>query len=172
MAVGGKAEHLIPLGTDDIQALGADGTGRTQQRDFLDISYLLHSVIENSDDHHGDERRNEHDAVEAVQNAAVAREDGAIILDAALALDHAGEQVAVDAQHSGHAGQQGNDQVHGNADVGAGERLHPVGRNGVDDGGDHAEHHGAQHAANGSLHGLLGLTTGQSLCLPKALPAK
>ena len=35
MAVGGKAEHLIPLGTDDIQALGADGTGRTQQRDFF-----------------------------------------------------------------------------------------------------------------------------------------
>ena len=35
MAVGGKAEHLIPLGTDNIQALGADGTGRTQQRDFF-----------------------------------------------------------------------------------------------------------------------------------------
>ena len=129
-------------------------------------------MIENSDDHHGDERRNEHDAVEAVQNAAVAREDGAIILDAALALDHAGEQVAVDAQHSGHAGQQGNDHVHRNADVGAGERLHPVGRNGVDHGGDHTEHHGAQHAANGSLHGLFGADHGAEFVLAKGSACK
>ena len=95
-----------------------------------------------------------------------------IILDAALALDHAGEQIAVDAQHSGHAGQQGNDQVHGNADVGAGERLHPVGRNGVDDGGDHAEHHGAQHAANGSLHGLFGADHGAEFVLAKGSACK
>ena len=33
MAVGGKAEHLVPLSPDHIQTLGADGTGRTQQRD-------------------------------------------------------------------------------------------------------------------------------------------
>ena len=35
MAVGRKAEHLIALCTDHIQTLGADGTGRTQQRDFF-----------------------------------------------------------------------------------------------------------------------------------------
>ena len=35
MAVGGKAEHLIPLSADDIETLGADGAGRAQQRDFL-----------------------------------------------------------------------------------------------------------------------------------------
>ena len=35
LAVGRQAEHLIPLSTDDVKALGADGAGRTQQRDFL-----------------------------------------------------------------------------------------------------------------------------------------
>ena len=38
----------------------------------------------------------------------MAREDGAVVLDATLALDHAGEQVAVDAQHRSHTGQQRN----------------------------------------------------------------
>ena len=33
MAVGGKAEHLVPLSPDHIQTLGADRAGRTQQRD-------------------------------------------------------------------------------------------------------------------------------------------
>ena len=35
LAVGRQAEHLIPLSTDDVKALGADGAGGTQQRDFL-----------------------------------------------------------------------------------------------------------------------------------------
>ena len=35
MAVGRQAEHLVALRTDHIQTLGADGTGRTQQRDFF-----------------------------------------------------------------------------------------------------------------------------------------
>ena len=35
MAVGRKAVHLVPLSADDIQTLGADGTGRTQQRNFF-----------------------------------------------------------------------------------------------------------------------------------------
>ena len=34
-AVGRKAEHLILLGPDHVQALGADGTGGAQQGDFL-----------------------------------------------------------------------------------------------------------------------------------------
>ena len=35
VAVGREAEHLIALRTDDIQTLGTDGTGRTQQRNFF-----------------------------------------------------------------------------------------------------------------------------------------
>ena len=35
MAVGRKAVDLVPLSADDIQTLGADGTGRTQQRNFF-----------------------------------------------------------------------------------------------------------------------------------------
>ena len=35
LAVSRQAEHLIPLSADDIEALGADGAGRAQQRDFL-----------------------------------------------------------------------------------------------------------------------------------------
>ena len=35
LAVSRQAEHLIPLSADDIETLGADGAGRTQQRDFL-----------------------------------------------------------------------------------------------------------------------------------------
>ena len=80
--------------------------------------------------------------------------------------------ITVFIRYSGHAGQQGNDQVHRNADVGAGERLHPVGRNGVDHGGDHAEHHGAQHAANGSLHGLFGADHGAEFVLAKGSACK
>ena len=35
LAVGRQTEHLIPLGADDVEALGADGAGGTQQRDFF-----------------------------------------------------------------------------------------------------------------------------------------
>ena len=41
----------------------------------------------------GNKGRDEHDAVKAVQNAAVPREDRAVILDADLALDGRREQV-------------------------------------------------------------------------------
>ena len=35
MAMGRKAIDLVPLGADDIQTLGTDGTGRAQQRNFF-----------------------------------------------------------------------------------------------------------------------------------------
>ena len=35
MAVGRKAVDLVPLGADDIQTLGTDGTGRAQQCNFF-----------------------------------------------------------------------------------------------------------------------------------------
>ena len=42
MAVGRKAVDLVPLGADDIQTLGTDGAGRTQQRYFFrHDSFLL-----------------------------------------------------------------------------------------------------------------------------------
>ena len=70
---------------------------------FFDIkSFLLWLLIEDRRDHHGDERCNEHHTVKAVQDAALAWENGAVILDAALALDHAGKQVAINAQHRRH----------------------------------------------------------------------
>ncbi len=107
------------------------------------------------------------------QNAAVPPgEDGAVVLDAALALDHTGKQVTINAQHRSYAAQQRNDHIHGYANVGAGEGFHPVCRHRVHQCDDHTKHHGAQNAANGTLHGFLGLTTGQSLCLPNARPAK
>ncbi len=37
MAMGRKAVDLVPLSADDIQTLGADRAGRTQQRNFFDI---------------------------------------------------------------------------------------------------------------------------------------
>ena len=100
------------------------------------------------------------------------REDGAIVLDAALALDHAGEQVAVNAQHCGHAGQQRDDDIHGHADVGAGERLHPVCRHRVDDRDQYAEHHCAQHAAHSALHRLFGADHRAELMLAEGAARK
>ena len=49
---------------------------------FLDIVFppkLSKSAIEHSDDDHRDEGCDEHDAVKAVQDAAVAGEDGAVV---------------------------------------------------------------------------------------------
>ena len=89
MAVGRKTEHLIALCTDHIQTLGADGTGRTQQSDFFRHHTFPLLIVEHRRNDHGHKGRNEHHTVKAVQNAAVPREDGAVILDAALALDHA-----------------------------------------------------------------------------------
>ena len=114
------------------------------------------SAVEHRGNDHGHEGRNEHDAVEPVQDSAVAREDGAVVLDAALTLDHAGEQVAVDAQHRGHHAQQPNDDIHGNSHVGPAEHLHPVGGHRVDHGGQDPEEHGAQHPADGPFHRLFG----------------
>ena len=100
------------------------------------------------------------------------REDGAVVLDAALALDHAGKQVAVDAQHSGDTAQQRDNHIHGNADIRAGKGLHAVCRYGVDEGGDHAEHHGAQHAADGTLHRLFGADHRAQLMLAEGAACK
>ena len=111
---------------------------------------MSESAIEDGNDDHGDKGRDEHHAVKTIQNAAVAGENGAVILDAALALDDAGEQVSVNAKYRRHTGQQRNDNVHRDADVGAGERLHPVGSDGVDQRDDHAADHRAQHAADGT----------------------
>ena len=100
------------------------------------------------------------------------REDGAVVLDAALALDHAGKQVAVDAQHSGDTAQQRDNHIHGNADIRAGKGLHAVCRYGVDEGGDHAEHHGAQHTADGTLHRLFGADHRAQLMLAEGAACK
>ena len=97
----------------------------------------------------------------------MAREDGAVVLDAALALDHAGEQVAVDAQHRSHTGQQRNDDIHGYANIGAGELFHPVCCDGVDDRDQHTEYHSTQHAAYSALHRLFGADHRAELMLAK-----
>ena len=104
----------------------------------------------------------------------MAREDGAVVLDAALALDHAGEQVAVDAQHRSHTGQQRNDDIHGYANIGAGELFHPVCCDGVDDRDQHTEYHSTQHAAYSALHRLFGADHRAELMLAKGhlLPRK
>ena len=102
----------------------------------------------------------------------MARENGAVILDAALALDHAGKQVAINAQHRRHTGQQRNDNVHRNTDVGAGKGLHPVRRDGINEGRRHTEHHRAQHAANGTLHGLFGADHRAELVLAERAACK
>ena len=133
---------------------------------------LSKSAIEHSDDDHRDERCDEHDAVKAVQDAAVAGEDGAVVLDAALALDHAGEQVAVDAQHRRHTGQQRNDDIHRDADVRAGKSLQSVGCDGVDHRDDHAADHRAQHTADGTFDRLLGADHGAELVLAEGAACK
>ena len=88
------------------------------------------------------------------------REDGAVILDAALALDHAGKQVAIDAQHRGHHPQQGDDEVHGHPDVALGKSFGPVCDEGISHRDDHPEQHGAQHPADRAFHRLFGADLG------------
>ena len=97
--IGGQAEHLIAVHTADVQALGADGTRGAQKCDdfthFYDSSQQIKEVAYRD----GNKGRDEHDAVKAVQNASVPREDRAVILDADLALDGRREQVTQNAQH-------------------------------------------------------------------------
>ena len=102
----------------------------------------------------------------------MARENGAVVLDAALALDHAGKQVTINAQHRRHTAQQGNDDVHRHADIGAGKGFHAVGSHRVDQGRHHAEHHGAQHTADGTLHGLFGADHRAQLMLAEGTARK
>ena len=56
------------------------------------------------------ERHDQKHTVEPVQNAAVSGEDGTEVLDAALALDGAGEQVAHDAHHAAENGDEDEGQ--------------------------------------------------------------
>ena len=89
--IGGKAKDFIAVHTGNVQALGPDGAGGAQQSDgfrhgFFHIPFLLDKV-EKVPYHNGDKRRNEHHAVKAVQNAAMAREDGSVVLDARLTFD-------------------------------------------------------------------------------------
>ena len=95
------------------------------------------------------------------------RENRTVVLDADLALDRRGKQIAQDAQHRRHRAHAQQHQIVARLYLDA-EDVVPGGQQRVDQRQHTAGGHAAQHAAHRALYGLVGADDGGQLVLAES----